>query len=71
MSRHFFQKMMDPKKGLDMKIIDLSMPIQSNQRWAVSCERVLDLKKGDPLIALPLKLAGCEGAPARVIALLD
>jgi arylformamidase len=32
----------------DMKIIDLSMPIQSNQRWPVSCERVLDFKKGDP-----------------------
>jgi len=31
-----------------MKIIDLSMPIQSNQRWSVSCERVLDHKKGDP-----------------------
>lgn len=31
-----------------MRIIDLSMPIQSNQRWSVSCERVLDLQKGDP-----------------------
>ena len=31
-----------------MKIIDLSMPILSNERWSVSCERVLDLKKGDP-----------------------
>ena len=31
-----------------MKIIDLSMPIQSNQRWPVSCERVLDFEKGDP-----------------------
>ena len=31
-----------------MKIIDLSMPIRSNQRWPVNCERVLDFKKGDP-----------------------
>jgi kynurenine formamidase len=31
-----------------MKIIDLSMPILANQRWPVSCERVLDFKKGDP-----------------------
>ena len=31
-----------------MKIIDLSVPIQSNQRWPVSCERVLDFEKGDP-----------------------
>ena len=31
-----------------MKIIDLSMPIQSNQRWPVRCEQVLDIRKGDP-----------------------